>query len=290
MRNNPYVGINAHLNSMLQTPGVIGQPALWHPFHGRHIARLADALIEQLPPRYFAINEQSLQTRTLDIGEWDKLRHPTPDLTIFQRGGTSPMPGVAAIAPPTWEGQLIDLVENLPQPQAIIIREMLSQNKLGRIVARIELLSPSNKWGGSDYRGYESKRIESILSGVPLIEIDYLHESPAPYLQLPRYPIDDHSLPYRIIVSDPRPTWAEGKARVYAWGVGEPIKMFPLPLADDEILPFNIDPIYQQTFRAGAWGDLVDYTADPERMDTYSANDQAIIRRIMSEVAGKNEW
>src|SRR5258705_2775633 len=98
--HNPYPGINAHLNSLLQTPGTIEQPALWHTFHTRHITHLCDFLNEQLPEGYIAFAEQSLQSRTADNSGMIRLRKPEPDVSIFQHSmSPSSSPGRTVAAP-----------------------------------------------------------------------------------------------------------------------------------------------------------------------------------------------
>jgi Protein of unknown function (DUF4058) len=284
MRENPYPGINAHLNSLLQTPGTREQTAIWPSFHSNHIAHIVDALNEGLPSQYLALGEQSLQTRDLDMGGAIEVRHPVPDVSVYQRGQSAMPAGEVLILTPTWEGRVVDVFEPMPQPKAVIIRELLPQGKLGNIVTRIELLSPSNKPSGSNYTSYAAKRVEAIDTGVPLVEIDYLHESPSLILQLPVYPSQANAYPYSIIVSDPRPNWSEGKVRVYGFGLRDAIRAFPVPLAGDETIVFDLNPVYQHTFRAGRWGDLLDYRAAPERFETYSVEEQEFIRRVMDQV------
>ncbi|MBZ0290259.1 MAG: DUF4058 family protein, partial [Anaerolineae bacterium] len=135
---NPYPGVNAHLNSLLQTPGTFDQPAVWRSFHSRHIAHIADALNEQLPPRYVAFTEQSLQTHELSIVGAPGLDSPRPDVSIFQTHGAG---GHATAAlTPTWEATIAELNDPVDEPFAVIIREVLDQQTLGRVVTRIELL------------------------------------------------------------------------------------------------------------------------------------------------------
>ncbi len=284
MRENPYPGINAHLNSLLQTPGTRDQTAIWPSFHSNHIAHIEDVLNERLPDHYLALGEQSLQTRDLDMGGAVEVRHPVPDVSVYQRTESVSPAGAAVLMTPTWEGRVVDVFEPMPQPNAVVVRELLPQGKLGNIVTRIELLSPSNKPGGSCYTSYAVKRTEAVDTGVPLVEIDYLHESPSPVLQLPVYPSAAKAYPYSIVVSDPRPNWSEGKVRVYGFGLPDAIRAFPLPLANDESLAFDLNPVYQHTFRAGRWGDLLNYQVEPERFETYRADDCEFIRIVMSKL------
>lgn len=284
MRHNPYPGNNAPLNSMLQTPGSIDQPSMWSGFYSQHITNIVEALNMQLPDHYIAIGEHSLQTRNVDVEGIVALEKPKPDVSVYQQGAAQAGIQSAALLAPTWEVPMVETLEPIKHPMAAVIRELLPQRALGRIVARIELLSPVNKPGGRHYEVYAIKRSDALESDVPLIEIDYLHESASLIPGLPAYPAHPDARPYAIIVSDPRPDWQQGKVRVYGFLVGSPVAAFPLPLADDERLDFNLDPVYQQTFRLGRWGDLLDYTVEPERFHTYSATDQARIRTIMAAV------
>lgn len=107
--------------------------------------------------------------------------------------------------------------ETRKHPSAVIVQEVTPQRTLGKIVTRIELLSPSNKPGGSDFRVYAEKRVEAIQSGVPLVEIDYLHETPSPLRNLPVYPVHAEAYLYTIVISDPRPNWQEGGQSLRFW-------------------------------------------------------------------------
>lgn len=290
MSDNAYAGVNAHLNSSLQAAGTPDQPAIWPGFHGQHVTNITEALNAFLPSHYYAISEQSFQIRALDVLGEAETRRPKPDVSVFHRdyeltGAASAAGGIAGTATliPTWEAALAEVIDPTDQPRAVVIRELVPQHKLGRVVARIELLSPSNKPGGSNYESYAVKRANAIAEGIPLIEIDYLHEDPPVIVQMPMYPHDADAYPYAIIVSDPRPEWMRGRVQVYGFSVDEPIKRFPLPLSNDKALVFDLNPVYQHTFQAGRWGDiLVDYRGEPERFHTYSATDQNKIRAVMA--------
>ncbi|MDX2139099.1 MAG: DUF4058 family protein [Chloroflexota bacterium] len=284
MFTNPYPGINAHVNSMLQTPGTPEQPALWHSFHAAHIMAIANALNRRIRPRYVARGEQSIQVRGRDFGGQVETYRPLPDVTVFKRDGEAVVTSLATIEP-RLRLRLADILEPIPQLRAVLIHEQLPLPKVGRVVARIELLSPSNKPGGSNYQAYSVKRTEALQTGVPLIEIDYLHESRSPVLQLERYPDDSDSYPYHVLVSDPRVQWGSGEVQDFSFHVGEPVTAFPLPLDKDERIIVDLNAVYQQTLDDGGWLDTLDYTQPPERFETYSAADQARILAVMQSVA-----
>lgn len=237
---NPYAGINPHLNSLLQTPGTDDQPSLWATFHGQHISHITDFLNEKLPTNYIAFSEHSLQTRC---------EHPIEE----------------AIDPE-------DLM------RAIVVRKLSGQSTLGAPVLRIELLSPSNKPGGSHYTAYRSRRIEAIESNVPLVEIDYLHESVSPIVGLPHYPQHEKSYPYYIAVHDNRPTWKEGFTTVYGFRIGHKIPTLMLPLDDNNTIEFDFDIPYQHTYERGRWGQLIQMDKLPARFETYNPADRDTIK------------
>ncbi len=287
MRENPYQGINAHLNSSLQTRGTEDQPALWHSFHNFHIAQIVIGLNAQLPDHYIALDEQSLQTRGIEIGGFEEKSIKTPDVDIFQRKEAIVEKIAAAVLAPTWEAALAEvMLEPIRQPRAAVIRELLPQHKVGYVVARIELLSPSNKPGGSKYQIYVDKRNEAIQSEIPLIEIDYLHEQRPILPKMPAYPQATGAYPYAIIVTDSRPN--AGSVKGYGFKVAESITKCLLPLAGQETLIFDLNEVYQKTFIEGRWGDILDYDVEPERFETYSAEDQAKIRAVMASIAAQS--
>jgi hypothetical protein len=283
MPANPYPGINAHLNSLLQTPGADDQPALWHTFHQSHIAHLCDYLNQQLPENYIAFFEQSLQMRTGDGGGMIRLRRPEPDISIFRQANAGTSASSAQIAAPTYEAMIVEVLEPLRPPNSITIREIAEQRHPGKLVTWIELLSPSNKPGGSDYPAYASKRVETIQSGVPFIEIDYLHESPSPVRELPAYPGDMRAYPYYVAIHDSRPTWQEGKFAAYGFHTAEPLPVIPVPLAENQQLAFDLNPVYQHTFTTGRWHQFIEYSMLPVRFETYRDDDQARIQTVMQQ-------
>jgi len=283
MTDNLYAGIDAHVNSMLQTPGTPNQPAQWHSFHHDHITFLTAHLNSLIRPNYLARSEQSLQTRGFDSGGDVEIFSPIPDVTVFKPTSGSPSSHTATLTP-TWRASLVETMALIPQPRAVLIYQTLDQSKAGRVVARIELLSPTNKPGGRHGQSYAVKRMSALETGIPLVEIDYLHETPSLAPKSERYPIMKGSYPYTILVSDPRPDWGTGEIQAFSFRVSEPIALFPLPLDKDESIAVNLNGVYRQTLEAGAWTDSVDYTQPPERFETYSADDQVFIRAIIDKM------
>lgn len=280
---NPYLGINPHLNSLLQTPGIDDQPSLWPTFHGQHIAHITDFLNETLPANYIAFSEHSLQSRGEDIDGGLIISRPEPDVTVFRQSS-----GVAIAEKvdyqPTWQARIEEAIDPEDLMRAIVVRKLSGQSTLGTPVLRIELLSPSNKPGGSHYSAYRSRRIEAIESNIPLVEIDYLHESVSPIVGLPPYPQHEKSYPYYIAIHDNRPSWKEGYTTVYGFPVGQAIPALTLPLDGKNSIEFDFDSPYQHTFERGRWAQLIQMNNAPERFDTYSPTDSKIIEAQIAAI------
>ncbi|HVU13574.1 MAG TPA: DUF4058 family protein [Phototrophicaceae bacterium] len=273
---NPYRGINAHLNSLLQTSGTKASPSLWHSFHTSHIGNITDFLNDILPANYVARPEQSLQIRT-EAWESVEFLEREPDVSIYGRTGNNPLPSAVASVPHEMaRKEALDVTEHFIK--AAVIREIQPHVVAGRVVARIELLSPTNKPDYSGYDGYRTGRNEALFSFVPLIELDYLHETLLPY-NAPR------TKAYAIIVSDPRPSVDAGRAKLYDFDLDEPFPVVNIPLAGDDQLTFDFGKVYQHTFERGRWGTYCDYSSPPARFGTYSPADQERIRAVMQRVS-----
>jgi len=276
---NPYQGVNAHLNSLLQTPGTEENPAKWHSFHANHIAHIADFLNDRLPANYLALSEESLQVFGEDFEFGSFIQSRRPDVTVYGAAGVpvrQEARGTRAVAAEVELAQTLHFAEAF-EISAVVIRDVSNDPVYGRVVARIELLSPSNKPGGSGYSAYSKGRNEALYSHIPLIEIDYLHETPLP-LNYRR------TQAYYIVVSDPRPDVDSGKAKFYGFDVDMPFPVVEIPLAGSETLAFDFGAVYQHTFERGRRGMLVDYTVLPARFETYSGEDQARVRAVMERV------
>jgi hypothetical protein len=257
LAKNPYRGINPHLNSALQTPGSDENgPSAWHTFHVSNIALIADYLNETLPPDYVARLEPSLQPKVADA------------LSV--------------------EDVMLTLDPEEDFISAVVIHRAGDDPWFGPVVTRIELLSPTNKPGSTGYLAYRRGRNEALRSGVSLVELDYLHETPPPLRKVPVYPHEPHSHAYRIFINDPRPSIAHGRVMAYGFDVDGAFPLIYIPLAGEETLPFDFGKVYQHTFERGCWGiygDVVDYERYPVRFETYSAADQKRVTARMAQVA-----
>ncbi len=168
---------------------------------------------------------------------------------------------------------------------AVIIYRIEGKNFLNTPVTRFELLSPANKPGGAHHAQYLRNRQETLLVGLRLVEIDWLHESRPVITAIPSYPDgEDSSYPYSIIVSDPRPTLDEGTTLVYGFSVEQPAPTINIPLDGEDFVTLDFGRVYNQTIERRNFFSLIDYTQEPAHFRAYQEKDRAYIRQHMAEI------
>ncbi|MCU0480380.1 MAG: DUF4058 family protein [Anaerolineae bacterium] len=284
MRQNLFIGVHPYINSWLQTPSDTEGLSGWGAFHASHVVIIAEVIQSVLPEHYVAFAEQSIQLTGWDWDSGQVERPRKPDVTILQSRPSSGFTGLQNAPTPTMVFDL-DEPEEFPEPMKRVVIREFRDGRIGRPVTAIELLSPTNKLPKSDYYHYQRKRQEVIISGVSLVEIDYLHESRPIIAQIPHYPDQPNSHPYYILVTDVRPTQFRKTANVFAFGLDEPIPHIPIPLAGDESVILDLMQAYQLTLARGAWLRLVDSMIEADyhtaRFDTYHPKDQAWILNQM---------
>jgi hypothetical protein len=257
---------------------------MWPAFHGAHITHLADHLNAALPENYQAVSEQSLQILT-DTG---LTLRPRPDVTVYQTAqsehfGTS----VATLPPPAWTTTIPDSLYEPEELHAVVIYRQSERGEhewLGDPVVRMELFSPANKYGGSDYGAYIRNRQTALDTRLILVEIDYLNESLSPIRSVPEYPHAKKSFPYIITISNPHLPPHSQAVFGYGFSVDDPIPTLEIPLLGEESVILDFNKVYHFTFMAGRWGNQVDYAAEPLRLASYRDDDQAKIRARMQAV------
>lgn len=172
---------------------------------------------------------------------------------------------------------------------AVAIRQITSNNQIGWVVAWLELLSPSNKRGGSGEAQYQQKRTQAIHGGIVLMELDYLHHTMPIMRRIPSYPDgDEGAYPYTISLIDPRPDLKTGKLRVYGFGVDTPVPTIEIPLLNEDKITVNFDSIYQHTFTSlRAYSLRADYDHLPQPIEAYHPQDRQKIEAVMHRVIEK---
>lgn len=284
---NPYQGINAHLHSLAQNPSE-GHATIWTSFHASHIGHIVDALNARLPLNYLARSEQSLQIWTeKSDGIPSGKRSPRPDVSIYQQEQEASHQEMGGDNSPVLVIPLALYEEEITIPSAVIY-QVQAHEIVGKPVTRIELLSASNKQGGTGEDGYRKNRLEAIRSGTSLIELDYLHQTLSPLFGIPAYPYAENSHPYYIALTDCRSGFPESM-EVYIRHVNQALPQhIELPLASADNLVFDFDAVYQHSFETGRWGAQIDYRNAPRYFESYSQADQIRIQQVMASIKGAN--
>lgn len=280
-RKNQYLGINAHLHSLLQSQGG------WSNFHARHIVHLADALTEQLLPLgYIANVEDSLQIRRLG----ESTGHIRADVLVRDFASAHPPVTPAVIDRKTEFMPVIELFaeEELSETPYRAVAVYPLDDRSRDPMVWIELLSPSNKGSTDDAMAYRRKRLDLLSAGLVFIEIDYLNESPPTFQKL-HHAIPD-AYPYRIIMIDPHPNFLDGQAQVEEFNVDAPIPTLNITLKADTSIMFDFGLPYHKTFIDGAFGYSIDYAELPLNFDRYNQTDQPrIARRMLAVLEAKTQ-
>jgi len=281
---NLYPGINIHLNSILQN-----EPGGWANFHAEHIIYIREVIDDALPEGYFARSEKSLQIGEFDPGTGQEGQSSLkPDITIYRPKANQPGSGNAepAATPPALTLSIGETLAEEDELTGLIIYQAREGSLLGRPITRIEVLSPANKPRGSHHGQYTVKRREALKSGLRLVEIDYLHQTPPIIHNLLDYSAQvDGADPYCILVSDPRPTFEEGTTAVYLFGVTDPLPVIDIPLAGADVAQVDFGIAYNHTFeRVKFFNMVVDYDQEPVEFARYHEADRKLIQQYLTAI------
>ncbi|MEO1667902.1 MAG: DUF4058 family protein [Chloroflexota bacterium] len=274
-KTNLYPGVNPHLNSWLQRSG-----DRWRGFHGKHITYLAEFLDSVLPEGYYTRDEASL-----NIGRIDAPEITVPDVSIYREREQETRPTDAQRRTPTLTLPLPTLTDTMNEPRALVIYRVRDTDD--EPVTRIEVLSPSNKPGGSYYGTYMKKRELTLESGLNVVEIDYLHETSPVVTEIPDYSAGaTGAYPYHVLVSVPRPSYAKGYTDVHSVALMEKFQPLAIPLLDGEWVNMTLNSVYNRIFEAvRQYQTVVDYAQEPDNMAAYTEEDQQHIRVHMAKIA-----
>jgi hypothetical protein len=290
-KKNPYPGINIHLNSFLQE-----YPDEWISYHSDHLTNLREYLDRNLPDGYYAKSETSLQIGGFNAGTGEEhLEKIRPDVNIFRNPNPNDVPSennTISQSLPIGSLTILDTVDlDEDDPLGLVIYSTSEHARHDQPVVRIELLSPSNKIGGSYYKTYTSKRLKALETGLVLVEIDYLHASRPVIHNLPSY-ADKHkyAYPYIVLVSDPRPTLSDGKTDIYAWHVDDEFPVIPIPLVTPDSISVELGKVYDYTYETTRYFHRhLDFATEPLNFDSYTDEDKEKISEMLTKIRAELE-
>ncbi|HKI31183.1 MAG TPA: DUF4058 family protein [Gemmataceae bacterium] len=228
---------------------------LWGDFHNRLIAAICSTLSEALPRGYVArVSKRSYIV--LVESEEKAERYFEPDVKVTTAPGHTP-------APP--RGRQASTTANTLDADSVAVRAFIEEEFAERfidiyelkperrLVTSIEVLSPSNKIGGSKgWKQYLRKRQSLLLGKANLVEIDLLRGGT-------RMPMLDPlpKSPYYLLVA--REDWAPN-CRVWPAFFDRPLPPIPIPLhKPDPPVPLALQPLLETLYERARYAEDIDY-------------------------------
>ncbi|MCI0377475.1 MAG: DUF4058 family protein [Gemmataceae bacterium] len=219
-------------------------PVLWEGFHARMIPAIANFLQPALDPRYVATVEE----RVFVEGPQQRI----PDVWVQKLEDKS---AALAVAEPEVDAGVIVEIETLQIHQKRV--EILDAYNDMKLVAIIELVSPTNKRAGPGRTSYLEKQQEIIERDCHLVEID-LHRTGEHVLSIPEWGAARHK-PFDYL------------ACVSRWPERHRFKLDPTPLRNrlprvrvplvepDPDVVLDVQAVLEQVYRDGRYSRRIRY-------------------------------
>jgi hypothetical protein len=221
---------------------------LWTSFHTQLGAQIARQLVPKLRPRYFALAEKRYVTVATGNGiESESARYPDVGVRRTRskkRKGTSEEALAAPLVIPT--------VISEPVPHVWVeVRDVARE----RLVAAIEILSPTNKTSGREE--YLEKRDEYLHGPAHLIEIDLTRQGQRVPVRKPL-----PTAPYFVFLSrvGRRPLM---EVWPIAWDHALPSVPIPLLRGDSDVT-LDLQEAFNQVYDQAGFDLAVHYDEEPD--------------------------
>ena len=234
----------------------------WRDVHQSLVTYIRDAIQPGLPAALVARTEERVFIDSGDDAE--RMREFYADVRVISDGwfgAVEPVPpaqlaglgGDTAVAEP-----LLINIEAEPMTEGFV---QILEDKTGRVVTVIEVLSPTNKRSGDGADQYVNKRVELERSGVGLVEIDLLRAGRRVQRVPERRVPAKARTPYRACV---HAGWLKGKAFYYAIPLRAPLPTIRIPLRKgDPEVALDLQAVLDQAYRNGRYNRL-DYAVDAD--------------------------
>jgi hypothetical protein len=218
---SPFPGMNPFLE----------QPDAWHDFHETFCVHCRELFLPKVRPNYL-----------VKVAEHDHLHEVPAD---ERQGGASR----SILQAPAFG--TIPLAVDIEGQSFLEIRDRQDR----RLIAVIELVSPSNKKPGADREQFVAKRLEFLRGSVHYVEIDLLRGGP-------RLPLRDVVLRDYYVLVRRMEEWP--RVSVWTFSLRDPLPVIPIPLkAPDADAHLDLQEVLQRVYDAGGYGDYI-YAGMPE--------------------------
>jgi hypothetical protein len=230
-------------------------PAYFGSLHTRLMVEITNELQPKLPDPYFAEVDERLWVET-------SRRPIEPDVDVIHKRGAprKRANGRAALAVRS-KPIVVTMFEDEKRQCFVDIRTRQGDEE--RVVATIEVLSPTNKTPGEKGQEAYLKKQQEVIDGgsIHLVEIDLLRGGhhvtviKEDVLQEEAGPFD-----YHVCV---RPFDEPGKFYVYPIELPDPLPEIAVPLLPgDGTVPLDLQAVFNRCYEAGPYRKRVRYTLD----------------------------
>jgi hypothetical protein len=233
-------------------------PVLWESIHARLIVAVANQLQPHLDPRYIASIEERVfiagpQRRVPDV--WIQKVRDEEEFSALDRGES--------------DTAVIIEVEDLEIHESRV--EILDSYNEMKLVALIEIVSPTNKAAGPGRESYRAKQTETLARECHLIEIDLLRNG-RHVVCVPEWRVEFLE-PFDFLCCVNR--WPfRNRYELYARTLRERLPRLNIPLADeDPDVTLDLQSALEQVYVEGRYGRRIRYDQPCE--PPLSSKDQA---------------
>jgi Protein of unknown function (DUF4058) len=223
----------------------------WEGFHGQWPAMIVQALVRKLPARYVAAPRVHSGSQVeIDVATFEKDDPGPPSLSTESSNGGGTATAIWAPPKPT-----TSLATDLPEQDEYEVR--VYDNKRGqRLVAAVEIVSPSNKDRPEHRQAFVSKCVALLQKLVAVTIVDLVTTRDFNlYHQL----LESIGLAHPSLGSEPPPLYAvacrttlKGDSWLLdSWThpltLGQPLPTLPLWLASKLAVPLELEECYEET-------------------------------------------
>jgi hypothetical protein len=230
--------------------------ASWEELHGAWPTVIVMALNRKLPPRYVAAPRVHLgPSMEIDVSAYDKDQRAAFAATTT----TCPGEGEGGVATVVWAPPrpTLDVITNLPDQDEYEVR-IYDTKRHRRLVAAVEIVSPTNKDRPENRRAFVTKCAALLQQGVSVAIVDLVTTR---QFNLYGDLLEQIGETDPVLAPEPPPLYATACRwirRDEAWhfetwthplALGQPLPTLPLWLADDLAVPLELEASYEEACR-----------------------------------------
>jgi hypothetical protein len=236
---SPFPGVDPYLESQ----------SLWRDFHAKFINCWHELLLEKLPQRYDARMNEDVYIGRLKEDRVRRLVLPDVAIVGQRRSRRSTDGGSVAVEDDVTLSPVF--IPHTVIEERRITNIEIRERSSGKLVAVLELLSPTNKtWGRAKYL---CKRRDLRRARVHLVEVDLLLSGKKPPLAASPPPAHCHV----FLTRGNR----RNECEVYSWNLKDPLPTIPIPLLKpDPDLPSSLRRVFDLAYERGQYPRAIDYS------------------------------